>query len=540
MGEISLNFRGEQVMQFNFSYSQGVSQTQITAFEFAGKIWSSYLTDNITVNLAVDLQSNFPITNVIAGSVARANQSLYTTFDNALKADSKSSIDSSAINSKANRGGNFAADLQAVNYQTGALINSTQMGNYMELNSANAKALNLNPTNGASVLDGYIVMRDLTGTGTSWDYNFSRTSGSSTTTVDFIGVALHEIGHVLGFQSSVDQPWINPTVNRDLYTQSIGNRANIATSLDLFRYSSRGGNSQVDLSPGANPFFSLDGNTSLGNLQTGSNTVLGGNGLQGSHWTTGGIMNAEIKKGTVAKISQLDLNSFDAIGWDVNPQGANTTINYGQLYTQAQQIASTKTKGNLASAVGLMLDSSDVYLQLTGAETLGTTSARSGTWWQEYFARTTNWWQQFSQTFAEQSVFEILEEGVEDPNSVSTPEITDANPLTGKADGTALVGENIDAYYFADNNVSQSANGDFFANSINYLLANSQLNFNGINNEFDVNAIASINSEIFNTVSLGNKDNLQVAVSTSGNFKLNDSRDFAPWWLSEGAAWSVR
>ncbi len=529
-------------MQFNFSYSQGVSQTQITAFEFAGKIWSSYLTDNITVNLAVDLQSSFPIANVIAGSVARANQSLYTTFDSALKADTKSSIDCAAVGSKANRGGNFAADLQAVNYQTGALINSTQMGNYMELNSANAKALNLNPTNGASVLDGYIVMRDLTGTGISWDYNFGRTSGSSTTTVDFIGVALHEIGHILGFQSSVDQPWIDPTVNRDLYTQSIGNRANIATSLDLFRYSSRGGNSQVDLSPGASPFFSLDGKTALGNLQTGCNTVLGGNGLQGSHWTTGGIMNAEIKKGTVANISQLDLNSFDAIGWDVNSQGANTVINYGQLYTQAQQIASTKTKGSLASAVGLMLDSSDVYLQLTGAETLGTTSARTGTWWQEYFARTTNWWQTFSQTLSAQSVFETLDDGIDEQNPSLSQDVSNiaTNPLTGKEDGKALVGETLDKYQLSISNVPQSGNLDFFSASSNSqnndTLAIAQQIFN---NDFDITAIAPISSVLSNIVSFGNKDNLQVAASTSDNFKLDDSRSFAPWWLSEGSLWAV-
>ncbi len=538
MGKISLIFWDEKVMQFNFSYSQGVSQTQMTAFEFAGRVWSSYLTDNVTVNIGVDVQSVFPNANIIAGSVARTNGNPYFIFRDALRDDIKSSFDVAAINSNADTFGvQFSANVQTKALLTNNLVNSTQIGTNVQLNSANAKALNLNPSNGSNVLDGYVVMRDLKGTSISWDYNFGRTNTTPHTSIDFIGVALHEIGHILGFQSSVDQPWEDPSSY--MFSSKAMSRPNIATSLDLFRYSSRGGKYQVDLSPGSNPFFSIDGTNSLGSFQTGSNAKLGGNGLQASHWAGGGIMNAEIKKGSVVAVSQQDLNAFNGIGWDINSQGASVALDYNQLYAQAQQAAIAKTQQDISKALAVMLDSSDIFLSpSTGSN--NPNNARSGTWWQESFARTTNWWQQFSQTFAEQSVFEILEEGVEDPNSVSTPEITDANPLTGKADGTALVGENIDAYYFADNNVSQSANGDFFANSINYLLANSQLNFNGINNEFDVNAIASINSEIFNTVSLGNKDNLQVAVSTSGNFKLNDSRDFAPWWLSEGAAWSVR
>jgi hypothetical protein len=44
------NFWGRKVMRFNFSYAQDVSQTQMAAFEMAGKIWASYLTDNVTIN----------------------------------------------------------------------------------------------------------------------------------------------------------------------------------------------------------------------------------------------------------------------------------------------------------------------------------------------------------------------------------------------------------------------------------------------------------------------------------------------------------
>ncbi|NMF59497.1 NF038122 family metalloprotease [Pseudanabaena yagii] len=319
-------------MQFNFSYSQGVSQTQMTAFEFAGKIWSSYLTDNVTVNIGVDIQSVFPNDNIIAGSVARANENQYYIFKQALGYDVSSSIDSSAIKSNADIFSSyFNADVQNIDiFNPNKLVDSSQIGTMVELNSANVKALNLYPINGQSVLDGYVVMRDLTGQKTTWDYNFSRTNTTPNNTIDFIGVALHEIGHILGFQSSVDQPWDDPSSY--LYSSKAMMRPDIATPLDLFRYSYRSGKYQVDLSPGSNPFFSLDGTNSLGSFQKGSNAKLGGNGLQASHWVSGGIMNAEIKKGAVAVVSQQDLNAFNVIGWDINSQ-ATSALNYSQLYT---------------------------------------------------------------------------------------------------------------------------------------------------------------------------------------------------------------
>ena len=66
-------------MQFNFSYAQGVSQTQMAAFEMAGKIWASYLTDNVTINIAVDVQKDFA-GNTIAGAIARSNDYWFSHY----------------------------------------------------------------------------------------------------------------------------------------------------------------------------------------------------------------------------------------------------------------------------------------------------------------------------------------------------------------------------------------------------------------------------------------------------------------------------
>ncbi|NMF59494.1 hypothetical protein [Pseudanabaena yagii] len=187
-----------------------------------------------------------------------------------------------------------------------------------------------------------------------------------------------------------------------------------------------------------------------------------------------------------------------------------------------------------------MLDSSDIYLPFN-TFTPSTTNARTGSWWQESFARSTNWWQQFSQVVSEQSVFETLDDGLDSQNLSPNQDISNiaTNPLTGKEDGKSLVGEELGKYQLSMSNTSQSGNLDFFSVSSNSQnndsLAISQQIFN---NDFDINAIAPISSALSNTVSFGNKDNLQLTASTSNNFKLDDSRSFGLWWLSEGALWS--
>ncbi|MCX5935429.1 MAG: hypothetical protein NTU99_11750, partial [Pseudanabaena sp. LacPavin_0818_WC45_MAG_42_6] len=58
----------------------------MAAFEMAGKIWASYLTDNVTINIAVDVQKDFA-GNTIAGAIARSNDYFFSTYANAFKND---------------------------------------------------------------------------------------------------------------------------------------------------------------------------------------------------------------------------------------------------------------------------------------------------------------------------------------------------------------------------------------------------------------------------------------------------------------------
>ena len=90
-----------QALQVNFGYTQGMTVEQMLAFEMAGDIWSSYLTDDVTVNINVGMTNllegvDLP-ENVIGGALPEivANQS-YQTFMKGLKLDLTSANDYTA------------------------------------------------------------------------------------------------------------------------------------------------------------------------------------------------------------------------------------------------------------------------------------------------------------------------------------------------------------------------------------------------------------------------------------------------------------
>lgn len=540
-------------MQFNFSYALGVSQTQIAAFEMAGKIWSSYLTDNATVNIAVDVQKDFA-GNTIAGAISRVNDYSFDKFNKALREDIISSTDQAAVNSNSFSNKEFQArfDIVDKNNQRG---NSEQKSKNLQVNSANAKALGLD--NAGTVLDGYIVMRDLTGTNTSWDYNFIRGNTTPKNSVDFISVAVHEIGHVLGFQSSVDRPWLNADMNSKEYAASLQDRANAASPLDLFRYSDRSKTGsketdiKIDLEIGGNPFLSLGGESVIGRFDNGVDTKRGGSGKQASHWQSGGIMDAEIQRGALPAITNLDLTAFDAIGWNIATGGINKTINYTQLAQEAQQIASQKTTQNIGNVMALMLDSTDIY-KPKGQDTTSFTEARGSRWWQEfyargsgwwqtYFAATGGWWQGIKGAFGEEAIFDSIDGGdiefLEILNQYVTDSWTNSNDvdlLTGKAEGAMLVGEESSsieldisaAAQFIDFGFPQSYRG--FQNTGFSLLDQQQIN-QGL--EFGA-------AQTVSNVVLGSNKS-QLSSITDSSQLLGDS--FAPWWLGDASSlWTAR
>ena len=429
-----------QALNFNFSYAPDTSWEQIMGFEIAGAIWGSYLTDDTTVNIYVETTNLLP-DNVIGGALPgfKAGQD-YREFRNAIGADITSAddqiahgtlslpdggdgyqnndkqwltwdgadeslqdqdavfqtsydryFDNSLTYNSSHDWMNWRPDATTIEHNGTTYTNLPERvtGVDMTLTRANAKALGLEVSGTTEALDAYILMSDLANEPVSWDYNYQRNPNAPANTLDFVGVAIHEIGHALGFVSSVDRPGWVPTPLLNSADQNIAtawssqesgaywwemiHRIELATSLDMFRFSneSRLGNmtrNWIDLSVGGDIFFSLDSINPLGYFATGQPIDLGGiagDGFQASHWTgtegSSGIMNPTISAGYVAGISELDLRAFDAIGWDRQGGGGSVIIDYLLLENQvkqniAQQLGVTVAwlEANSSVAAGLL------------------------------------------------------------------------------------------------------------------------------------------------------------------------------------------
>ncbi|MCC0177780.1 DUF4347 domain-containing protein [Waterburya agarophytonicola K14] len=363
-------------LKFNFTYDTNVTTAQKTAFEYAGKAWSNVLSDNVTVNLHVSMVNNSDLpSNTLGGAVPFFHQGTsYTNFRNKLQSDIKSSDDTTAVNNLENASQYPVRMLteapDSITSNTGTLVGMTSYNlNQVAMTRANAKSLGLINAND-STLDGIIVMNNLVGTNVGWQYNYFNSLGSNQ--IDFTTVAIHEIGHTLGFVSLVDGITNENYQNREMLNSS-------ATSLDLYRIQNR---DYSHLSPSfrtrmeSRPHrfigtldsnFSLDNNkTSIAKFSIGSEDIgiktFGGtydpnyysDSYQGSHWRNqdnAGIMDPLLELGVRRGIAEVDLRALDVIGWDRKSASSSSS----NLWSQAQTEANATGNINRNVEVGQML-----------------------------------------------------------------------------------------------------------------------------------------------------------------------------------------
>ena len=323
--------------QFDFSYAPGTSMEQIIGFEMAGEIWSSYLNDNVTIRIHVESTDQLPEDVVGAALPGKKEKVKYEKLREQMSEDLTTSEDRLAFDNLPSAEKEFSVSIDGVE------LDKTKE---FRITNANAKSLDL-LNDDHKKLDGYIVVSDLTGNdAVGWDYDALRSGGIQGNEVDFLSVAMHEIGHVLGFVSGIDDnDWLEVLTKSQSEGKEIkGKDFKFASPLDLYRYSeSSAANGKLDISTGGDPFFSIDGgNTRLGNFANGEYTDFGGDGYQASHWqqySSQGIMNPILPVGQRNNVSDLDLTAMDVIGWDME----NTDLNWEQLYTNAVANSETAT-----------------------------------------------------------------------------------------------------------------------------------------------------------------------------------------------------
>ncbi len=257
-------------LQFNVVYDSSVTSrsdaAQIqNAFGQATAAWGNVLTDNVTINLRVSFGSvgGYVLSpTTLGGSLdALYGYFSYSQMKSWLSNDATSSDDKTAVK-----------NLPAT---------SSATGNAFVLASAQAKALGLVSGKSTS-FDGYI------GFGAATPYDYDRSNGISAGSFDFVGLAEHEIDHVLGHFSGLGDGY--------------------ATAFDLFRCS--GGASSFTSGPS---YFSIDGcKTNLANFNS---TGSGDRDDWASGPTSTDIQGAFLYPGVQYSISQADLTALDVIGW---------------------------------------------------------------------------------------------------------------------------------------------------------------------------------------------------------------------------------
>ncbi len=300
-------------MKINFLYDINVSLEQMIGYEMASILWGQLFTDEIDVNILATSSDELD-PNVIGGAIPEFHEQHYALFLQYFEADITSAEDQAAYDA-----------LQQGNTVDFLLNDDLVSGNTkLKLTTALAKALGMDEAisldryvldESTNYLDGTIMMNQ----DFAWDFNYIRDSEAAENTLDFLSVALHETGHILGFTSSLDYSLQQET----LYS----GRTELSnfSPLDLFRFSAESlsqnnpDGSVNDLSIGGVTWFSPDGGETLtAKMSTGKE----GDGYQASHWERRydplGIMDPTLWYQERASITDLDFLAFDVMCYDLS------------------------------------------------------------------------------------------------------------------------------------------------------------------------------------------------------------------------------
>ena len=319
---------GAQALTINLNNTGGVEKgtDAFTGFRAAADYWESVLLDNVTLTFNVGFSSTGFAPTTLGSTSSASGVKTVAAWKTALTSDATTALDASVV---------------------AHLPNVTNTN--VSLNTTVQKALGLyTGTPGAA--DATIRFNSARA------FDFDTRNGFQTAASDFISVAVHEMGHALGFTSAVGQ-----------FTSNASRPSNT----DLFRYK----NGAWDITWGGNPYFSIDGGATefLGNAGFSA----GPDGFQTSHWREGlrvhdGVHCTQLLEPQVGIldptggicqegiVTAQDLAIFDAMGWNLNqdilanPNYAKSTSSILRDYRSLNPIPEASTWAMMIAGFGLV------------------------------------------------------------------------------------------------------------------------------------------------------------------------------------------
>jgi len=298
----ALGAAGAQALTINIVAGAGLAANQaaLDAFNRAADSWEGIFTDPISVQIDANLAALGP--NILGSTSSVTLVAGYNLIRGQMVADAADELDDAVV-AALPTAAQFSAFVPA-----GFSLSANMAGT-----KANLKAMGFGGLDGLfGASDGDITFSS------TFAFDFDNSDGVGAGLIDFETVAAHEIGHLLGFVSSVDQ--IDFLVDN-------GQTAAISLQpLDLFRFNDANDPTTLaqftanprDLRPNATAVFDDLINEFL--MSTGA---FNGDGNQASHWKaddiTGsliGIMDPTLGFQQIYPISMADIRALDVIGWD--------------------------------------------------------------------------------------------------------------------------------------------------------------------------------------------------------------------------------
>jgi hypothetical protein len=150
------------------------------------------------------------------------------------------------------------------------------------------------------------------GFNSSYAYDLDPSDGITANRLDFEGVVVHEIGHMLGFVSKVGDVELGAPVNAPAIFDLFRFRPGV--TMDSFSSAPR------IVTAGGDHFYFAGGEPL--ELSTGRDDATGGDRRAASHWkddaftgTALGIMDPTVKRGVALRLTETDLAVLDMLGY---------------------------------------------------------------------------------------------------------------------------------------------------------------------------------------------------------------------------------